>query len=72
MQWAQKPAQLKRRDSQAQWHPPGRGASPAACGEGVVKAALAALLIAGCAATDAMAGMQLLVGGEVESAAVEP
>lgn len=39
---------------------------------GVVKAALAALLIAGCAAMDTMAGIKLLVRGEVESAAVEP
>ena len=57
-QWLQKPVQRAGRDSQAQLHPPGRSESPAAGVEDGVKAALVALLIAGCAASVAMAGMQ--------------
>jgi len=48
-------------------HPPGRVESPAVGVEEVIKAALVALLIAGCAATVAMAGMQRvseMCGGE--------
>lgn len=47
MQWGPKPVQ-RLSQSQAQWHPPGRGESPAVgVGEGVVRAGRGALLIAG-------------------------
>jgi hypothetical protein len=49
---------VKEQHAQAQWHPPGRGESPAVGVVVGIKAALEALLIAQCAAMVAMAGMQ--------------